>query len=239
MSRSMLLICLGLLPLGCETKPQSSPISKKKLETPSTSKKVDVGPNIWLEVLPDGKRQVIISAEVCLTEGTLELFLTRKGTKEHEAILAADVDARKIHEALLLAGATAGEPVRFAPKFLPPTGTRIEIDVTYRVNDDEVKTLRANEWIRENATKAPLSSDWVFAGSVLADDPFNPNAPKRYLANEGDLIAVANFETAMLDLPIESSKADSSRGFEAWTEKLPPRGTKVAVTLRPIIAAKK
>ena len=45
-------------------------------------------------MLPDNKRRVLVNAEVCLREGQLELFLCRKQTKEHEAILAADVDAR-------------------------------------------------------------------------------------------------------------------------------------------------
>src|SRR5262249_23072649 len=71
--------------------------------------------NVSLEISgPKGeKRRVIINAYVCLRQGQLEQLLTRKRTKEHEAILAADVDARDIHAMLLGAGATPGSTVKF------------------------------------------------------------------------------------------------------------------------------
>ena len=50
---------------------------------------------------------------------------------------------------------------------------------------------------------------------------------------------MANFETALLDLPIESSKADGDRGWEAWTERIPKIGTKVVLVLEPIAEKKK
>jgi hypothetical protein len=218
--------------LGCN-EPARVPTSKPKPQ-PSESKKVNVGNNLWLEVLPDGSRQVILSAEVCLTKGSLELLLTRKNQKEHEAILAADVDARKVHEALLLAGATPGSPVRFAPAFVPASGTRIDIDLVYSHNGT-THTVPAQHWIRNIATQQPLEHSWVFAGSMLVEDPFDPKGPKRYLANEGDVINVANFESALLDLPVESSKADNNRGYEAWEERIPPEGTKVSVILKPVL----
>ncbi|MGL4552806.1 MAG: YdjY domain-containing protein, partial [Gemmataceae bacterium] len=227
-------LLIFLLALGCDGEVARPPVEKAETEPkPAATKKVNVGQNIWLEVLPGGKRQVVVSAQVCLTEGPLELFLTRKGTKEHEAVLAAEVDARKLHEALILAEGVPGQPVRFDPKFTPPSGSKILVTVTYPVKGGS-KTVRAQEWVRSMGTKAELATDWVFAGSVLAEDPFTPNGPKRYLANEGDIVAVSNFETAMLDLPIESSKADDSRGYEAWTERLPERGTKVSVTFTPV-----
>src|SRR5436305_142938 len=62
-------------------------------------KKVRIGDNVYLEI--DGKRRrVLVDAYVCLRQGQLEQLVTRKRTKEHEAILAADVDARNIHLAL-------------------------------------------------------------------------------------------------------------------------------------------
>src|SRR5436309_1994120 len=50
-----------------------------------------------IEVLPDKKtRRVLVAAEVCLREGPLEVFLCKKGTKEHESIVRTDIDALKI-----------------------------------------------------------------------------------------------------------------------------------------------
>jgi len=37
----------------------------------------------------------------------------------------------------------------------------------------------------------------------------------------------------MLDLPIESSQANNSLMFRAYTERIPPRGTPVTVLLKP------
>src|SRR5438128_11824230 len=46
---------------------------------------------------PDKKfLRVLIATEVCLREGPLEVFLCKKGTKEHESILRVDLDAKLI-----------------------------------------------------------------------------------------------------------------------------------------------
>src|SRR5262245_316986 len=93
---------------------------------------------VVMEVLPDKSRRVLVATEVCLREGPLEVFLCKKGTKEHEAILRVDHDARMIHELLLLAGAESGKPTQFInPKtneaeFKPATGTKIKVGVHYR-----------------------------------------------------------------------------------------------------------
>src|SRR4051812_48236590 len=78
----------------------------RKKDYPATApaatptKKVEVGKNVALEVQGE-RRRVLVQAYVCLRQGQLEQFLTRKRTKEHEAVLAADVDARDIHTALI------------------------------------------------------------------------------------------------------------------------------------------
>lgn len=248
-------LVLMILLVGCG---EPDPEPRRSRKRPTTSgrkvdddKKVNVGQNVWLNVLPDGRRQVIVSAEVVLIQADqilLELFLTRKNGKEHEAILAADVDARQVHNALLLAGATAGEPARWPVfmkegkeeyRFIPASGTPIEVEVTYTLEGKE-RTVRAQELIRNTKTKKELELGWVFGGSILYGDPDNPNAPKRYAANDGgDLIAVVNLGTAMLDVPVESQKAQENRSYEPWTERLPPKGTKVVVTLTPILPKKK
>jgi hypothetical protein len=218
--------------------------SDRKVETkapvPATApegKKVPVGDNIYLEVLPRSRR-VLVNAEVCLREGALEQLLTRKNKKEHEAILSADVDARKIHEALILANAKEGSTVRWIPRFRPPTGTTIKISLVYQSKGKTVK-VPARSWIKNRKTGKELESDWVFAGSMLVENPLDKTAPKHYLANDGDVICVANFETAMLDVPILSSKDNDDHGYDAWTERIPPMGTKVTLILEPVPPTKK
>ena len=79
--------------------------------------------------------------------------------------------------------------------------------------------------------------DWVFAGSRFVPDPQRP-ARQHYTANDGDVICVANFETAMLDLAVESSNASAKLEFEAFTSHIPPVATKVDVILEPIGGSK-
>jgi hypothetical protein len=237
-----LVLLTGGLMSGCdpaereETKPKERAKENEKAKPAETTKKL-IAKNIFLETLPDKKRRVLISGEICLREGQLELFLCRKQTKEHEAIVAADVDARAIHMALIATGAEEGSPVRFAPKYRPASGTPIKIFVQYK-NKDKLVTVPAQSWVKDMKSGKALDSDWVFAGSHLVNNPLDPDK-KHYLANDGDVICVSNFETALLDLPIKSPKENADRFFTAFTEHIPPLETKVVVILEPVLNAKK
>jgi hypothetical protein len=235
-----LTVLAGALTLGCDPAEREDSAPKDKTADKgkhAESKKTALGKNVYLEILPDKKRRVLVEGTICLREGQLELFLCRKHTKEHEAIIAADVDARNIHLALNAAGAVEGSPVRFVPKYRPASGTTIKVSVQYK-DKDKLVTVPAREWIKNDKTKKLLESDWVFGGSHLVDNPLDPGK-KHYLANDGDVICVSNFETAMLDLPIKSPKDDAERFFVANTEKIPPLQTKVLVILEPVLPAKK
>jgi hypothetical protein len=250
-TRSLL---LGLLVLtaapaaltpGCErpvpresARPKDKPADQAKpAASKPEAKKVEVGKNVFLEVLPDQRRRVLVNAEVCLREGQLEQLMCRKQTKEHEAILTADVDARTIHAALIAAGAKAGSPVRFVPEYRPATGTAIKVSVQYK-DKDKLVTAPAQSWIKNAKDNKLLQSDWVFAGSRFVKNPLDDDK-EYYLANDGDVICVSNFETALLDLPIKSPKENADLAFVANTERIPPKGTKVVVILEPVLEEKK
>jgi hypothetical protein len=190
-----------------------------------------LGKNVVLETQGD-QRRVRIDAEVCFREGPLELLLCRKFTKEHEAVLAADIDARVVHAALEVAGAKAGSPVRYEPKYQPAHGTTIQVTLEYEQGGKTVR-VPAQQWIRDERTRKEMSHPWVFAGSRFFADPENPKQPI-YTANGGDVICVSNFPDAMLDLPIHSPQEDANRLYEAFTERIPPLGTKVTVILEPV-----
>jgi hypothetical protein len=233
-------LLLTLAAVGCE---QDGPSAPKKSAQPAAkgpeAKRVAMGKNVFLEI-QGGKRRVVVLANVCLRTGQLEQLLCRKRTKEHEAILAADVDARDIHKALLLAGAESGHPVKFVPpdKRIPPKGTKIKVLLEYPSKGKTV-TIPARQWVRNLKTQKELDVDWVFAGSIFTPDPFDPKAPPFYAANDGDVICLANFETAMLDLPILSSQDAADLAFEAWTARIPPVDTAVTVILEPVLPTKK
>lgn len=82
-----------------------------------------------------------------------------------------------------------------------------------------------------------MQADWVFAGSGFFTD--EDTGKKYYLAEDGDVICVANFPDAMIDIAVKSS-ADAAAGlmFEAYTERLPPKGTPVWLELVPVFEEK-
>jgi hypothetical protein len=193
-----------------------------------------------LEVLPDKKtRRVLMAAEVTLREGPLEVFLCKKGTKEHEAILRAEYDARLIHELLLLAGAKPGSPTQFVnprtnePEYKPASGTKLKVTVHYR-KDGKLHTHPAQEWIWDVKAKKPMQYDWVFAGSQLLKNPDRPEAPPYYAANSGEVISISNFPYSMLEIPVDISKDDANLTYEVKTDKVPPLFSKVWVILEPV-----
>ncbi len=214
--------------------PAKEPADKK--ETPV--KKAELGKNIFLEIQGD-KRRVVIESYVCLTKGRLEMLLTRRRTKEHEAILAADIDARVAHAALQAAGAEPGKPVQFRdPKIIPPSGTIIKITLEYKNKDGKLVRLPAQQWVQNIKTKKELHVDWVFSGSRFFPDP-EKKRPPFYAATDGTVICVVNFESAMLDLPIDSSSDTEALSFQAFTERIPEMGTPVRVILEPVLMRKK
>jgi hypothetical protein len=237
----LFLLTVGVL--GCS----QDALAGKKGETKPAGKedapvkKVEIAKNVTLEV--QGKqRRVVVKARVCLREcNTLEELLTIKGLKEHEAVLAAEVDARKIHFALVAAGAEPGSPVQFEIPDQRPYkaahGTRIKILLQYKDGDKEV-TVPAQKWLRNINTKKDLDYDWVFGGSHLVPHP-DANQPPIYEANNGDVICVTNFPDAMLDLPVFSPKDLESRQYCIATERVPAVGTPVLVILEPMPEAKK
>lgn len=194
-------------------------------------KRVELAKNIFLET-EGAARRVVVLGKVVLREGQLEGLITRKGTKEHEYVLAVDADARIIHAALLAARAKPGKPVQFEPKFMPASGSEIKITLRYK-KDKETVTVAGQEWVRNVKTKKPLDQNWVFAGSCEVADMDNPKKTI-YLANDGDLACVCNMETAMLDLPVASPTALEERVYDANTAKIPPIGTEVEIILEVV-----
>jgi hypothetical protein len=188
-----------------------------------------LGRSLWFDAASEPKR-LIVRARVVFREGPLEHMVCLRGTKEHESILATDAPPTQIHAGLLLTGAEPGGPVRFKPEFRPPHGPAIGLTVRW-MKDGEVAEADARSWILDERTKKELDVDWVFAGSILYKDPVTGRSA--YAAEEGDLVTVANFSSAILDLPIVSSADDASRTFVAHTERIPPIGTEVQLVLSP------
>lgn len=222
---------------GCEPTAGELPERPAEQAKPAETRVVPAGKNVSIEIQGD-RRRVLIKTEVCLVKGPLELLLCKNQTKEHEAILHGDFDAHDIHKALLVAGAEPGAPVQYQPAYKPARGSKVKVLLQYE-QKGKLVTVPAKSWVRDMKTGKELQVDWVFAGSQLVKDGLDPKQPPFYLANGGDVICVSNFEDALLDLPIESSKVDADRQFEAFEERIPPLETKVTVILEPVLGKKK
>src|SRR4051812_5397125 len=126
-----------------------------------------LGRSLWFD--PQGRR-LIVGARVVLREGPLEHLLCLKGTKEHEAILATPAVPFQIQAGLLATGARKGEPVQFVPRFVPPSGSPIAIELRWR-EGGEARQADAREWVRDERAGTTLKINWVFAGSELVKVP--------------------------------------------------------------------
>ena len=92
-----------------------------------------------------------------------------KGTKEHEAISRPMPRRRRSTAACSSPGPRQGNPVQFVPKFEPPAGTAIAIEVPW-LQDGKVRSDRTPA--NGSGTRRPRlpSIDWVFAGSLFYED---------------------------------------------------------------------
>ncbi|MEZ6125500.1 MAG: YdjY domain-containing protein [Planctomycetaceae bacterium] len=77
------------------------------------------------------------------------------------------------------------------------------------------------KFFKESQSK-PMTADFVFAGSYQEVRP--DTGEKYYAAQEGSLICVANFSSAMIDVAEVSSASDGGQAYEGWTERIPERG---------------
>ena len=224
-------------------------LAEKRPEAPKSDPKNTLKPltaqkNLFLEVAADPKNpgkvkpvRVLFHAEVCLTKGPLEVLLCRANTKEHEAILRTEVDARFIHAALVAAGGKPGTPVQFIdpktmePDYKPATGSPIDVTIHYSIKG-KTKTVKAQQWITNMKTKKPMDYGWVFAGSRLLKNPDQPNAPAYYTANSGEYISISNFLDSMLEVPFKITDSDEALMYQINEKAVPPILSEVWVILQ-------
>lgn len=229
----LLCLCVVFPSYATAQAPAEDKKSEETLGEPTNLTRVSKEEDLWI----DPKRKiVVIGGEICLREGQLEMFACPKGTKEHESVVVVNCKPRFAHAALLAIGAKEGTPVKFDPEYKPATGIVVDIYVLWKDEAGEKHKVRAQEWIRHVKTDKPMPHDWVFAGSGFWKDD---TGKEQYYGDSGEFICVSNFSSATLDLPISSSGANSDLLFTAFTEKIPPRGTKVRLVLAPRFEAKK
>jgi len=76
-----------------------------------------------------------------------------------------------------------------------------------------------------------LDADFIFAGSQFFKQK---DGSQYYMAEAGDIVCVANFGDAMIDISTRSSAENGGLMFEPYTERLPSRRTPLTVELIPV-----
>ncbi len=135
-----------------------------------------------------------------------------------------------------------------------PTGIEIpeDLDVRYDDNNDlvlwfgtlsEAKRDRilalsddpqwtsAFEKIYRDSQPHEMEDTFVFAGSGFYTDD---DGKRWYQAESGNVICVANFSDAMIDIAADSSADGSGLLFEPYTERIPELGTEVILEMVPV-----
>jgi hypothetical protein len=215
------LVCWGGWDHGfCRAEEQEPP--SPSVDRHPELKRLSPTAEVWVDLR--GKRAVV-GGVVALDRGPIEFFACPQQTKEHESVIAVRSTAQLVHTSLLAIGLEPGKPVSFDPSYTQATGPRVRVLLRWQNKAGARQESDARDWIRDTRTGKALTTDWVFAGSSIWKDPQDGHA--YYQADGGDLICVSNFPTATLDLPIESSQSNEALLFEAFTGRVPPRGTQV------------
>jgi len=83
----------------------------------------------------------------------------------------------------------------------------------------------------ELSQSRPMEAGFVFTGSR-----WNVNdrtGERRYAAEDGHFITVANFPSSTIDIAELSSSSDGGQMYEGWEQKIPPEGTSVILEIKP------
>lgn len=89
---------------------------------------------------------------------------------------------------------------------------------------------KAIEAIAKRGVSKEMTAHWIFPGSRFDEI----DGQQAYAAEIGDLICVANFASATLDVSTQSGQGNDELVFEAYTEHIPPRDTEVTIELIPV-----
>ncbi|HID23544.1 MAG TPA: hypothetical protein EYP14_14265 [Planctomycetaceae bacterium] len=109
--------------------------------------------------------------------------------------------------------------------------TKKQRDELLALTNDQTFRDAINRFFQQSLPRE-MDTDWVFVGSGFYKDP--ETGETHYMAEGGDLICVANFPSATIDVAIPSTSSGTENLlFEAYTERIPPIGTQVMLELIP------
>jgi hypothetical protein len=185
------------------------------------------------------KGQLVLECSVVATaemKYMLEFFLCAAGGKEYESVLSTPAKPWQIHAGLLLLGLHPGiHAHREGGSLVPPRGPELSITLSWTDAQGKAHSCQAGDWLKVIGKKPTVKppKKWIFVGSEV-----QPGGA--YLADtESGIIAVANVRSAVIDVPFNSTNHIDSRLFVPNWTAIPPRGTKVRMTIAPAPQAAK
>ncbi|MEZ6050031.1 MAG: YdjY domain-containing protein [Planctomycetaceae bacterium] len=198
----------ALLAVGAEP---GEPVQFDPEYKPPTGQHLDIFVN-WID---DRGRPYRVPAQYWMRHATRRYFIEELETLPADVVLPKDGDLRY--------DADRKQLIWFGPmtnddryEYLPLTR-----DEAYRA---------AVQALFDKSQTQPMEADFVFAGSGFWEDE---NGKKLYLAESGNVICVANFSDAIIDIDVKSDASNDALMFEPYTERIPPLETEVLVELVP------
>ena len=96
---------------------------------------------------------------------------------------------------------------------------------------DDTKYQEAIRSFYKKSQSRPMEAHFVFTGSRFHTD--EQTGKRRYTAEDGHFITVANFPSSTIDVAELSSSSQGGELYEAWEQRIPPEGTPVILEIGP------
>ena len=180
-------------------------------------------------VFDTSKREVRIPGEINIVgpDVNIEFLASGKLGKTHESILIIDAEPLHIFAALGALDFEAGMNLTVQGDPRVPTGSPVEIWVEWD-REGEAVLHRARRLIWNAFTEQPMQeTSWIFTGGRLLNNQLS--AQLFY-----NIIAVYRDPDSLFNHPLPTGTDD--RTYRVNTDVIPPKGTKVKVIIRPVVA---
>jgi hypothetical protein len=175
-------------------------------------------------VLDMKARAVTCEGRVNMRKGIIEYLAVAPEGKRHESVLVLDADPLHLQVAFLLLGLEPGGGLRQQGDAQAPRGSALEARVRWKAEGRE-RQARLEEFAWDIPRRRPMeATSWIFTG-------LEPQEQAR-AAEDGSLIASYRDPKAVLNNPLPTGSDDTI--YKANERLVPPVGTTVTVTLRPV-----
>ena len=152
----LLALWLSLSSFSYAEQPVEEPKAVKKAPLkwaplPPNAKPLNKKQTVWID---SKEKRIYLKTQIALKEGMLEMLCCVKDRqKEHESILTFDGKAMMLHAGLIALGVKPGKAVKLYPKYIPPQGQELDLNVIWIDKKGKVQRTSAKNWIRTATRK--------------------------------------------------------------------------------------